>query len=158
MLKALAVCAAGAAIGICLNLSNLYHTWLYGQESMRGKSELVKQDSGNQTSSGLDRDYITQWSYGIDETWTLLVPNAKGGASVPMAQNELAMKHADNDYLGIYQQIGQYWGEQPMTAGPVYVGAFVLMLFVLEFVRRQGSAQVGLVGCHHPLRAVVVGS
>jgi len=144
VLKALAVCAVGAAIGICLNLSNLYHTWLYGQESMRGKSELVKQNAGNQTSSGLDRDYITQWSYGIDETWTLLVPNTKGGASVPMAQNEIAMKHADNDYLGIYQQIGQYWGEQPMTAGPVYVGAFVLMLFVLGLFIVKGPLKWAL--------------
>ena len=98
---------------------------------MRGKSELVKQNSANQTSSGLDRDYITQWSYGIDETWTLLVPNAKGGASVPLSQSKTAMKHADEYYTGIYQQLGQYWGNQPMTAGPVYVGAFVLMLFVL---------------------------
>ena len=144
LLKATAVCLVGAAIGICLNLSNLYHTWLYGQESMRGKSELVKKNAANQTSSGLDRDYITQWSYGIDETWTLLVPNAKGGASVPMVQSETAMKHADNDYLGIYQQIGQYWGEQPMTAGPVYVGAFVLMLFVLGLFIVKGPLKWGL--------------
>ena len=82
--KATAVCIAGAAIGVCINLSNLYHTWQYSQESMRGKSELVKQNSENQTSSGLERDYITQWSYGIDETWTLLVPNTKGGASMPL--------------------------------------------------------------------------
>ena len=142
--KALAACVAGATIGICLNLSNLYHTWLYGQESMRGKSELVKEHAENQTSSGLDRDYITQWSYGVDETWTLLVPNAKGGASVPMAQSKTAMRHADNNYLGIYQQIGQYWGEQPMTAGPVYVGAFVLMLFVLGLFIVKGPMKWAL--------------
>ena len=64
--KATAVCAAGGLIGICMNISNLYHTWEYSQESMRGKSELVKANSANQTSSGLDRDYITQWSYGIE--------------------------------------------------------------------------------------------
>ena len=144
LVKASAVCLAGAAIGVCLNLSNLYHTWLYGQESMRGKSELVKENAANQTSSGLDRDYITQWSYGVDETWTLLVPNTKGGASVPMAQNQTAMKHADNDYLGIYQQIGQYWGEQPMTMGPVYVGAFVLMLFVLGLFIVKGPMKWAL--------------
>ena len=144
LLKASAVCLVGAAIGIALNLSNLYHTWLYGQESMRGKSELVKKNAANQTSSGLDRDYITQWSYGIDETWTLLVPNVKGGASVPMTQNKTAMKHADNNYLGIYQQIGQYWGEQPMTAGPVYVGAFVLMLFVLGLFIVKGPMKWAL--------------
>ena len=122
LMKALAASLAGAAIGVCINISNLYHTWEYGKESMRGKSELVKQNSANQTDSGLDRDYITQWSYGIDETWTLLVPNAKGGASVPLSQSKIAMKHADEYYTGIYQQLGQYWGDQPMTAGPVYVG------------------------------------
>ena len=83
-LKATAVCMVGGALGILVNLSNLYHTWEYGQESMRGKSELVKKNTGNQTSSGLERDYITQWSYGIGETWTLLVPNTKGGASQPL--------------------------------------------------------------------------
>ena len=90
--KATAVCVVGAAIGICLNLSSLYHTWQYGQESMRGKSELVKKNAANQTDSGLDRDYITQWSYGIDETWTLLIPNAKGGASVPLSMSKTAME------------------------------------------------------------------
>ena len=144
LLKATGVCLVAAVIGICLNLSNLYHTWLYGQETMRGKSELVKENSANQTSSGLDRDYITAWSYGIGETWTLLVPNAKGGASVPMSQSEVAMKHANSDYVGIYQQLGQYWGEQPMTAGPVYVGAFVLMLFVLGLFIVKGPLKWGL--------------
>ena len=61
---------------------------------MRGKSELVKKNAANQTNSGLDRDYITQWSYGIDETWTLMIPDAKGGASVPLAQNTKAMEKA----------------------------------------------------------------
>ena len=144
LLMATAVCLVGAAIGISINISNLYHTWLYGQESMRSKSELVKANSANQTSSGLDRDYITQWSYGLDETWTLLVPNTKGGASVPMVQNETAMKHANTEFMDIYQQIGQYWGEQPMTLGPVYVGAFVLMLFVLGLFIVKGPLKWAL--------------
>ncbi len=142
--KATAVGAAGGLIGICLNISNLYHTWQYSQESMRGKSELVKENSANQTSSGLDRDYITQWSYGIGETWTLLVPNTKGGASVPMSRNETAMAKADPNFMPIYQQLGQYWGEQPMTSGPVYVGAFVLMLFVLGLFIVKGPMKWGL--------------
>ena len=144
LLKATGVCLVAAVIAVCLNLSNLYHTWEYGQESMRGKSELVKANSDNQTSSGLDRDYITQWSYGIDETWTLLVPNTKGGASVPLAENKEAMKKADPAYMGIYQQLGQYWGNQPMTAGPVYVGAFVLMLFVLGLFIVKGPLKWAL--------------
>jgi hypothetical protein len=142
--KATGVCIAAALIGICLNLSNLYHTWQYGQESMRGKSELVKQNSANQTNSGLERDYITQWSYGIGETWTLLVPNTKGGASVPLSMNETAMAKANNDYISIYQQIGQYWGEQPGTSGPVYVGAFVMMLFVLGLFIVKGPVKWAL--------------
>lgn len=142
--KATAVCAAGALIGILMNISNLYHTWQYAQESMRGKSELVKKDATNQTSSGLDRDYITQWSYGVDETWTLLVPNAKGGASVPLAANTDAMKKADPNFMQIYQQLGQYWGDQPGTSGPVYVGAFVLMLFILGLFIVKGPIKWAL--------------
>ena len=145
-LRATGVCAAGALIGVLLNLSNLYHTWQYAQESMRGKSELVKKNVTNQTSSGLDRDYITQWSYGIDETWTLLVPNVKGGASVPLAANAKAMEKADPNFMQIYQQMGQYWGDQPGTSGPVYVGAFVLMLFVLGLFIVKGPMKWALLG------------
>ena len=143
-LKATAVCVVGGAVGILVNLSNLYHTWQYSQESMRSKSELVKKNTANQTSSGLERDYITQWSYGIGETWTLLVPNTKGGASQPLAMNKTAMEHADNNYIGIYQQLGQYWGEQPGTQGPVYVGAFVLFLFVLGLFIVKGPMKWAL--------------
>lgn len=142
--KATAVCAAAACLGICMNLSNLYHTWEYSKESMRGKSELVKANTANQTNSGLERDYITQWSYGIGETWTLLIPNAKGGASVPLSQNETAMKKADPNFIQIYQQIGQYWGEQPGTSGPVYVGAFVMMLFILALFIVKGPMKWAL--------------
>ena len=143
-LKATAACVVGGLLGVLVNLSNLYHTWQYGQESMRGKSELVKPDTGNQTSSGLERDYITQWSYGIGETWTLLVPNTKGGASQPLSANKTAMAHADNNYIGIYQQLGQYWGEQPGTQGPVYVGAFVLFLFGLGLFIVKGPMKWAL--------------
>ena len=142
--KSTGVCLVAAALGVIINLSNLYHTWQYTQESMRGKSELVKKNTANQTSSGLDRDYITQWSYGIDETWTLLVPNTKGGASVPLAQNESAMEKADPQFYQIYQQIGQYWGSQPGTSGPVYVGAFVLMLFILGLFIVKGPMKWAL--------------
>ncbi len=144
--KATAVCAAAATIGICINLSNLYHTWQYGKESMRGASELVKKNAENQTSTGLDRDYITAWSYGIDETWTLLIPNAKGGATVAMASNESAMAKANPEYYNFYQQIGQYWGDQPGTSGPVYVGAFVIMLFILSLFIVKGPMKWALLG------------
>ena len=134
-LKASGVLVAAALIGVAINISNLYHTWEYQKESMRGKSELTKANSANQTSSGLDRDYITQWSYGIDETLTLLVPDAKGGASVPLSQNATAMAKANPEVQNmlpqLYEAVPQYFGTQPGTSGPVYVGAFVLFLFVL---------------------------
>ncbi|MBR0432771.1 MAG: YfhO family protein [Bacteroidaceae bacterium] len=145
-LKATATFALGCLIGIAINASNLYHTWEYSKESMRGKSELTQQtkDPQNQTSSGLERDYITAWSYGIGETWSLLVPNVKGGASVPLTQSKTAMKKANQMYLPVYQSLGQYWGEQPGTSGPVYVGAFVLFLFVLGLFIVKGPMKWAL--------------
>ena len=143
-LKATGVLLMAGILGVCINLSNLYHTYEYSKETMRGKSELVKPDSHNQTKSGLERDYITQWSYGIGETFSLLVPNVKGGASVPLAANEKAMEKANPMYNSIYSQIGQYWGEQPGTSGPVYVGAFVMFLFVLGLFIVKGPMKWAL--------------
>lgn len=143
-LKATGVLLMAGILGVCINLSNLYHTYEYSKETMRGKSELVKPDSHNQTKSGLERDYITQWSYGIGETFSLLVPNVKGGASVPLAANEKAMEKANPMYNSIYSQIGQYWGEQPGTSGPVYVGAFVMFLFILGLFIVKGPMKWAL--------------
>ncbi len=142
--KATAVCAIGAAIGIGINISNLYHTWQYGKESMRGATELTSASSRQAATTGLDRDYITQWSYGLGETWTLLVPNTKGGASVPLTRSDRAMEKADPQFMPIYAQLGQYWGEQPGTSGPVYVGAFVVMLFVLSLFVVRGAMKWAL--------------
>lgn len=147
-MKSTGVVAVAAVIGIAINLSSLYHTWQYQKESMRGKSELVKKNAANQTSSGLDRDYITQWSYGIDETLTLLVPDAKGGATVPLSKNATAMAKADPQIQSmipqLYDAIPQYFGTQPGTSGPVYVGAFVLFLFILGLFIVRGSMKWAL--------------
>lgn len=148
--KATGVLVVAGIIGVCVNISNLYHTWEYSKETMRGKSELVKDASNDNSSSGLDRDYITQWSYGIWETWSLLVPNVKGGASsrgssyLPMSQDETAMKHANPEYFSIYQQLSQYWGDQPGTSGPVYAGALVMALFLLGAIIVKGPMKWAL--------------
>ncbi len=150
-LKSTGVLVLAALVGVAVNLSNLYHTYQYSKETMRGKSELVKPDTGNQTKSGLERDYITQWSYGIGETFSLLVPNVKGGASsqgdkpLLMSDSQTAMKKADTRFMAIYSQLTQYWGEQPGTSGPVYVGAFVLMLFILGIFIVKGPLKWALV-------------
>ena len=145
--KASAVLIVAALVGIAANVSNLYHTYAYSKETMRGKSELVQTgDAAKQTSSGMDRDYITQWSYGIDETLTLLVPNFKGGASAALSQSETAMSKANPMYSSLYGSLTQYFGTQPMTSGPVYVGAFVLFLFVLGCFIVKGPLKWALIG------------
>lgn len=145
--KASAVLIVAALVGIAANVSNLYHTYAYSKETTRGKSELVQTgDAAKQTSSGLDRDYITQWSYGIDETLTLLVPNFKGGASAALSQSETAMSKANPMYSSLYGSLTQYFGTQPMTSGPVYVGAFVLFLFVLGCFIVKGPLKWALIG------------
>lgn len=143
--KALAVFCLGGVVGLLTNVSNLYHTWEYSKESTRGKTELVKPQTEQATSSGLDRDYITQWSYGIDETWTLLVPNAKGGSSnIRLGSQEDAMQKCNPQYSQMVGQWPQYWGDQPFTAGPVYVGAFVMMLFILGLFIVKGPVKWAL--------------
>ena len=146
--KASAILALAAVVGVCINISNLYHTYEYSKETMRGKSELKQEGAvASQTSSGLDRDYITNWSYGIGETLTLLVPNVKGGGSgSTMSQSAVAMAKANPMYSGIYSQLPQYFGEQPWTAGPVYVGAFVMFLFVLGCFIVKGPLKWALLG------------
>ncbi|NLC75209.1 MAG: hypothetical protein GX685_08330, partial [Clostridiales bacterium] len=143
-LRATGVLIFAGIIGVAANSSNLYHTYEYSKETMRGKSELSHHEEGNTTDDGLERDYITAWSYGIGETWTLLIPNTKGGASVPLSENEKAMSKARPEYSQIYQQIGQYWGDQPGTSGPVYVGAFVLALFILGLFIVKGPIKWAL--------------
>ena len=142
--KATAVIVVAGLIGVATNVSNLYHTYEYSKETMRGKSELSHHGSENKSENGLERDYITAWSYGVGETWTLLIPNTKGGASVPLSHNEKAMKKARPEYQQLYQQIGQYWGDQPGTSGPVYVGAFVMALFILGLFIVKGPMKWAL--------------
>ncbi len=135
--KATAAVALAAVLALAMNMSNLYHTYEYQKETMRGKSELVKKTKiEDQTDTGLERSYITAWSYGIDETMTFLIPNYRGGASMPLSMSQTAMKSADLRLAnaGVYNAFGQYWGEQPGTSGPVYLGAIVCLLFVLSLI------------------------
>lgn len=127
--KATGILFVAALLAASTHTTNLWATYDYGQDTMRGKPELTK-DAENK-SSGLNRDYITDWSYGIGETWSLIIPNVKGGAS-GLLGNVDAIKEADPAYRNaISQQSSAYWGDQPGTSGPVYVGVIVMFLFVL---------------------------
>lgn len=132
------VALVAGVVGIAVNSTNLFHTYQYGQETMRGGSELTlkQNESGSnptlhENENGLDKAYVTQWSYGKGETWSLLIPNIKGGASGYVGNNERYMEQVNPAYAQTIAQMNQYWGDQPFTAGPVYVGAFILFLFIL---------------------------
>ena len=134
--------AAAAIIGVLTCSTALYGNYEFGKETTRGKPVLAS-DQDNQTT-GLDRDYITQWSYGKGETWTLLIPNAKGGASAYIGKQNPALDKADRQFKDTIAQQNAYWGDQPMTSGPVYVGAIVVFLFVLGALTVKGKLKWAL--------------
>jgi hypothetical protein len=126
------VLLVAGGIGFGANVTNMLLSAKYAEQTIRGKSELTS-NADNKTS-GLDRDYVTQWSYGIGETFTLLIPNAKGGATGYMGQNhpsDVRKAALGNEPRQFVSQQNSYWGDQPFTSGPVYAGAFILFLFVL---------------------------
>lgn len=146
------VALAAALLGVAMNATNLYHTYRYAKYTMRGGSELTLPDPTqpeapqSANAAGLDPNYITQWSYGIGESLTLLVPNVRGGASEPLAKHPDALATVDPAYRPIVEQQSAYWGEQPFTSGPVYVGAFVLCLFLLGCFIVKGPEKWALLG------------
>jgi len=127
--KATGILLVMAALAIAANITSLWGTWEYGKYTMRGKPELTKEKEIK--SGGLDRDYITAWSYGIGETWSLMIPDVKGGASGYLDDHDAAMQKADPVYKKYIARQNAYWGDQPGTSGPVYVGAILVFLFVL---------------------------
>jgi hypothetical protein len=128
--KATVMLIIAGIIALGGNANHFLPTFSYSEQTMRGKTELTfnKEQSSH---SGLDKDYITAWSYGKDETMTLFIPNLKGGATEPISENKNALKNVDPQFRQSVGQMGAYWGEQPFTSGPVYVGAFIFMLFIL---------------------------
>lgn len=141
-LKTSILLAITTLLAVGSNITNLWLTYEYGKYSTRGPSELTI-DKNNKTT-GLDKDYATTWSYGIDESLTLLIPNAKGGASYTKLgegtetydyfKNQYGTAQADQ----ICKQIPTYWGTQPFTSGPVYIGAVVFFLALLGMFYLKG--------------------
>jgi hypothetical protein len=136
-LVASGVLVIAAILALLPNLTNLATTYEYGKESIRGKSELT--DNLANKSSGLDKDYAYSWSYGIDETWTLLIPNVKGGVSQAIGYDDQNLfKDVDPNYIEYIGKQSQYFGNQGFTSGPVYVGAILIFLFVLGLFIVEG--------------------
>ncbi len=136
-LKKSAILIAPLLIAVAVNFGTIITTWEYSKYSMRGESELSHPPGVRE--SGLTIDYATRWSYGIDETMTLLIPNFKGGASRPLdSDSETFRALRQNDQQQLINHFPQYWGTQPGTDGPVYVGALVMFLFVLGLLTVKG--------------------
>ena len=135
--KASSFLAVAAILAVLTSTIPLYANYEFGKETMRGKPVLTE-NTGNQTR-GLDRDYVTQWSYGIGETWSLMIPNAKGGASAYIGNDNPALEKASPRFRSTIAQNNAYWGDQPGTSGPVYVGAIVCFLFVLGLFVVKGK-------------------
>ena len=135
--KASACLVVAAILAVMTFFTPLYANYEFGKETTRGKPVLTQNQ--DQQTKGLDRDYITQWSYGKGETWSLLIPNAKGGASAYIGNNNPALDKADRQFRSSIAQQNAYWGDQPGTSGPVYVGAIVMFLFVLGALTVKGK-------------------
>jgi len=133
--KAGSVILISVVIAVLTHTTSLWATWEYGKTTIRGKSELTTEKENR--TSGLDKDYATQWSYGVAETGTLVIPNFHGGASMGklstgsdtyklLVENNIPRNQAEAFIKGA----PTYWGTQPFTSGPVYVGAIVVFLFI----------------------------
>jgi len=133
------VLAVAAILAVLPNLTVLATTYEYGKESIRGKSELT--DNMHNKSSGLDKDYALAWSYGKDETLTLMIPNAKGGASAPIGFDEEALKDVNPNFVEYVAKSPAYFGDQPFTSGPVYLGAILIFLFVFGLFTIKGTVK-----------------
>ncbi|RYZ50955.1 MAG: hypothetical protein EOP49_12805, partial [Sphingobacteriales bacterium] len=140
-LKSVGAVAAGIFIALLVNAGTLWTTWEYGKETIRGKANLTK--NGSAPGTGLDREYAYQWSQGVGESFSFLIPDIYGGATGidELVKPESNMYKALDPYAQgqtpqlvarVAQQFGaqQYWGLKPFTSGPYYFGAVVCFLFV----------------------------
>lgn len=142
---------AAAILAVLANSPNLYNTYEYSKETMRGKhSELTSASTTNNPNktSGLDRDYITQYSYGVSETLTLLIPDIKGGSSSHSITEADEVKNLNDEqkyYINQLQGFPQYFGGAEGTSGPVYVGAIICALFLLGCIIVKGPIKWTLI-------------
>jgi hypothetical protein len=146
-LKTATLLVVAAALAVGTNVNHLWPTWEYGKQTMRGGSELGGGEAGG---GGLDRSYATSWSYGPGETFNLLIPNFKGGASTPFDPGSRTYKalatSRDPAAETYYRQARVYWGEQAFTAGPMYMGAIPVFLFLVGLVLARGATRWWIAG------------
>jgi len=126
--------AIAAVLSVASNTGRLWTTLEYGEHSMRSPSELAL-DAEDKTG-GLTKSYATRWSYGLDESFTLMIPGFKGGSSVgSLSENSetyrLFARNNPSQASEVIKRLPLYWGDQVSTLGPFYAGAIMIFLFVL---------------------------
>ena len=143
-IKVSALLLVAAALGIATNINHLWPTYEYSHYSMRGGSELAAKE-GEEKSGGLDLEYATAWSYGVEETMNLMIPNFNGGASVGELgpDSETYKTLQQNGYAAdqVVKALPLYWGPQSFTAGPMYMGAITIFLAILGLFTVRGGAK-----------------
>jgi hypothetical protein len=138
LLKSAGMLLIATLLAVGANITYLWTTQEYGKETTRGKSELTQAKPSE--ANGLDQGYAFDWSYGIGETFTFLIPNFRGGPSAAAGDRyKDALKAADPQVREVVGQMDAYWGDQPFTSGPVYLGAVMFFLFVLGLFFLKGT-------------------
>ena len=141
-----------AILAIGANIEKIWTTYEYGKYSTRSQSELTIDGNQDNKTSGLNKDYATSWSYGKMETFNLMIPNLMGGASgSELSQDsdvyQVLKKNRVPNAKNIIKRMPTYWGEQPFTSGPVYIGAVICFLFVLGAFIVRGRLKWWLITC-----------
>ena len=141
-----------AVLGIGSNIEKLWSTIDYGKYSTRSQSELTIDGDQENKTSGLNKDYATSWSYGKMETFNLMIPNFMGGASgSPLTKDsetyKVLKKRNVPNAKNVIKRMPTYWGAQPFTSGPVYIGAIMCFLFVLGAFLVKGKLKWWLLSC-----------
>ena len=144
-LKTTGLLIVAAGLAVATNADYMMTMSEYSKYTMRGPSEL-SHNANNKTTNGIDKDYATAWSYGIDETFNLLIPNYKGGASASELSEDSEIyklfSRQDPAYAKqVIKQMPTYWGTQPGTSGPVYIGAIIIFLFILGLYIIKGKTK-----------------
>ena len=141
-----------AILAIGANIEKIWTTYEYGKYSTRSQSELTIDGDQENKTSGLNKDYATSWSYGKMETFNLMIPNLMGGASGSELSEDsdvyqVLKKNRVPNAKNIIKRMPTYWGDQPFTSGPVYIGAVICFLFVLGAFIVKGRLKWWLITC-----------
>lgn len=143
LLKAGGLMLLAALLATAPNYAKLINLYDYNEHTIRGGGSVTAQEEGV-TTKGLDKDYINAWSSGVDEALMIIIPNVKGGKSGAVSQNQELMRKAPAEYRSTIGGLNEYWGDQPFSGGPNYIGTVITFLFILGLFVVKNRIRYGL--------------